>query len=71
MGAITPRRLVQRGNDMLVISAQGYLIAFRDCNVDVVVRQLRSFDFEEWYFTLHETSLRELSGIHHPLMHDA
>ena len=41
MDAITPRRLVQRGNDMLVISAQGYLIAFRDRNVDVVVRQLK------------------------------
>ena len=71
MGAITPRRLVQRGNDMLVISAQGFLIAYRDRTIDEVVRRLKNFDFEEWYCTLKETSLPELSGICHPLMHDA
>jgi hypothetical protein len=71
MGTITPRRLVQRGNDMLVICAQGFLIAFRDRTIDEVVRRLKNFDFEEWYWTLHETSIPELTGICHPLMNDA
>ncbi|MFM8758571.1 MAG: hypothetical protein ACKODS_03370, partial [Methylophilaceae bacterium] len=40
--------LAELGEEILVLSSQGFLLIFRERTSDMLARQLRYFDAEEW-----------------------
>jgi len=63
--------LAELGADILVQSAQGFLLVFRERSRDAIARQLRSFDAEEWRHGIEKTFRRELEGLALDLLRDA
>lgn len=55
--------LAQCGDEILVRSAQGFLLVFRDRKWPEIVRQLRTFDAEEWHLAMLNSYRRELEGL--------
>lgn len=65
------RPLVQLGEHLLVQSAQGFLLVFRGLEWPRIVRQLDTFDAEEWHHTMPKSFHRELAGLDLERLRDA
>lgn len=65
------RRLVQHQNQMLVLSTQGFVLAFRDKTMVEVAQQLKHFDATEWYERIEKSYYYELQGLDYGLLSHA
>lgn len=63
--------LAQCGDEILVRSAQGFLLVFRDRKWPEIVQQLRTFDAEEWHLAMLNSYRRELEGLDIDRLRDA
>lgn len=63
--------LAQCGDELLVRSAQGFLLVFRDRKWSDIVRQLQNFDAEEWHLAMLNSYRRELEGMAVERLRDA
>ena len=58
-------------DEFLILSSKGFLIAYKNCNVDIIIKQLKNFDAEDWHEKVQENYFCELDGLDQNLMHDA
>ena len=65
------RRLVQHKNEMLVLTVQGFVLAFKDKTMAEVAEQLRHFDAVEWYSQIEQSFWHELDGLDYALLANA
>lgn len=67
----TPCLLATHGNEILVRSAQGFMMVFRGIKFPAIARQLRNFDADEWRSGIDAEYHKELEGLSWESQYDA